>query len=510
MGKANLNSESVVIKLSDPGMTALHKVGLAGLWMTLKAFDKDPKLLKSRPPGAGWRLDDRYVTLTLGDKPQQFLGWLVAESFKLDDGGLFWFPALGRPRDHIQQAVVLQGSILGTFLQHGNKKIRVADPATKHTGSANVTIDDKPWVTTYRKVKSYAHQRAGFSPGKPVSVAGWLAPGGTVRHTGLQESTALEEPLGRALALAFALPGAVYFEVKTRGKEVRAHYAVVLPEVTSLSRYALARERFVSYGVQQLYAAGTADAGMRVLAELHAADLLDDVRAAFCRVVSFGVVPWSTQQKTRVNLMDVRARSRESLKVFMACRAALPPKLVRPEDKDPFWDVPLVPDLVAANLSAGREWFSGFADLLADKARREHVVRHERGGLTKMTENKLLMPEGPDKTFVLACQEALRRHMGKKHGRPGGADWGTEYEKVRVGIARCKNAATLRESITDFWSRGGTLHRGEDTILKAGDGWWQQVLPLFDEKNWRRAKDLALLALASYPAGKKTGEQEGE
>lgn len=116
-----------------------------------------------------------------------------------------------------------------------------------------------------------------------------------------------------------------------------------------------------------------------------------------------------------------------------------------------------------------------------------------------MVEDKEALPEGPERTFVLACQEALRRHMGRKFARPGGADWGNEFEKVRVSIARCKNLASFRETITDFWARGGSLHKGEDSLLKAGPSWWQEVLPLLGERNWRKAKDLALLALASYP-----------
>ena len=120
-----------------------------------------------------------------------------------------------------------------------------------------------------------------------------------------------------------------------------------------------------------------------------------------------------------------------------------------------------------------------------------------------MVSDKQTTPDGTDRTFILACQEALRRYMGQKFARPGKADWGSEFEKVRVGIARCKNAQTLRETITDFWARGGPLHQGDKSLLKSEGLWWQQVLPLFNEQNWRRAKDLALLALASYPGGKE-------
>ncbi len=491
--------DQVTIALSDPGMTVMHKAGLAGLWMTLRAFEQDKKLMREIPTGAGWKLDRTSVTFVYGSEPKRLFDWLIQESFKLDKGGLFWFPALGKPTDNVQQAVVRQAAMLGTFLQHG--LTRKADPSSDKKGSANTVIDELPHVLQYRRASSYAHQKQDIFPGKPVPLAGWCLPGGSERHSAYGE-TKLAETAVRALALRFAPVGAICFEVKTRGQGVRPAYSLVLPEVTNLEQYARSRALFMQYGVKQLHAAGSADAGMRVLAELHAAGLLPDLRSAQCRVISFGTVPWSTRQKTRVHLFTVRAGAEAALNLYRKCTGWLAPSLVRRAGEDPFWDVPLVPDLVARNISTRKAWYWGFADLVADEVRRRHVFSYEKGGLTSMVRDTEVMPGGPERLFVLACQEALRRRMGQKHGRPGGADWGTEYEKVRVSIARCKNAATLRETITDLWSRGGTLHKGEKSLLVAGDNWWQQVLPLFEEKNWREAKDLALLALASYPGSR--------
>ena len=498
--KIALPSE-ITIKLSDPGMTIFHKVGLAGLWMTLQKFEEDKSLMRTVPTGAGWKLDDRSVTLVYGANPKTFFDWLISNSFRLDKDGLFWFPALGRPEEHAEHAVVLQEALLGTFLQHG--LTRKADPSKEPTGSKSFTIDDEPHPVHYRKVFRYNHQKTDLEPGRPVKLAGWCLPGAAERHAALGE-TALDSSAEHALLLRYTAVGAIYFQIKTRGEGVRPMYSLVLPEITNLPQYARIRTYFLTYGIKQSLAAGSADAGMRVLVELEAAELLPDVRTGFCRVISFGTLPWSSQQKSRVHLLEVRPGSANALKTYDICRRALPPRLIRPKGKEePFWDVSLMPDLVAQNISTGRPWYQGFADLIADKDRRKHVFSYEKGGLTNMMKDPTVLSEEPERLFVLACQEALRRHMGRKHSRPGGADWETEFEKVRVNIARCKNAATLRATITDFWSRGGTLHKGGKTLLVAGDDWWQQVLPLFDERNWRKAKDLALLALASYPSSKE-------
>ena len=278
----------------------------------------------------------------------------------------------------------------------------------------------------------------------------------------------------------------------------------------------------MQYGVKQLHAAGSADAGMRVLAELHAAGLLPDLRSAQCRVITFGTVPWSTQQKTRVHLFTVRASAEDALTLYRKCTNWLPSSLIRREGKEPFWDVPLVPDLVAQNISTGKAWYLwylGFAKLIADKDRGDHVLGFmrdrrgrligirtgEKGGLATMIADKATFREGPERTFVLACHEAWRRRMGQigdKARREGSSfhdQVQREFVRMRTSFARCKNATTLREAVTDFWARAG----GPIAPLQQG---WSDVLILMDEKNWRTAKDLALLALASYKPASKDEE----
>ncbi len=66
-----------------------------------------------------------------------------------------------------------------------------------------------------------------------------------------------------------------------------------------------------------------------------------------------------------------------------------------------------------------------------------------------------------------------------------------ESERLRTSLMRSKNADTLRETVVDFWARSGTNEHLQ------GDG-LAKLLPFFDEKSWRRTRDLTLLALISY------------
>lgn len=122
-----------------------------------------------------------------------------------------------------------------------------------------------------------------------------------------------------------------------------------------------------------------------------------------------------------------------------------------------------------------------------------------------MVEDKETFPLSPERSFVLTCHEAWRRRLGQigERARREGASFqdlaNREFERQRVAFSRCKNSASLRAAVTDFWARGG----GSLPPLQAS---WSDVIELLDEKNWQKAKDLALLALASYKPATKEEE----
>ena len=112
-------------------------------------------------------------------------------------------------------------------------------------------------------------------------------------------------------------------------------------------------------------------------------------------------------------------------------------------------------------------------------------------------------PNDSDRKFVEAVHDAIRNRYGalasraKQGGEPIRFD--REYERMRTGLMRAKNAQTLRAELSDFFARGGT----NKTLRES----WKDLLPLFSGSDWQRAKDLALYALASY-AGKGIEEVE--
>jgi CRISPR-associated protein Cas8a1/Csx13 len=485
-------------------MSALHRAGLAGLWMTLKAFEMNgtDKLLAKE--GGSWTTSDDEVILKVNGEPGKFFDALIRESFKVDRDGRVWFPALGEPRDHPEASALLNDCLLGTFLQH--PRVRKADPAAKPTGITTVTIDDIERPLNFRKIWEYQHQKVRIKKmDDPQPFVSWLYPGSAVRHEAF-DVTGMQGSLEQFLPLLYSIIGVLYFIVKKRG--IGTQYAIVIPDVANLSEYALYRRKYAPKDERELTVSGAGEAALRLLATLKAEKLMNAVGSTACRVMIFGKVKWNKQQKARVQVFDVR-RELTNLDTYEMCRQLFRPRQVELKAGGYFWDFPQVPELVAKNLLLARPWWRDFSIFISNKDVGDHIYgtgkealyKGEREELAKMVADTVKKPmngdvlEVTEAAFVEACQEAWRRRLGalSQTAQDSGADFGNlvrkELIRTRLSFSKCKNEATFRETITDFWARAGSVPSLQSN--------WRGVLALLNA-DWRLAKDLALLALASY------------
>ena len=508
------------VALSGPGMTTVHKVGLAGLWMTLKAFDKDYQhdgkvgALREED-GFDWTLRPDGVTIrwSCDDGKSAFRRFFDA-AFRLHHG-FFWFPALGNPMDSLGHALVLQEALCGTVFQH-------APTARDITGEGTISLPENEAPFSYYRLGWHcflghdhmARKKAvEFFPDRNNPIKSTMFPGGDQRHQKHRE-TQLEEPPANALALRFVPIGGLFMKIQQERKKnaVRPVYAMVLPEIRDLVQYAKLRQHFAGGKAEKFIVAGIADAAYRVVAEARLQQLGGVVP---CRVFSFGGVPWNTQQKSRVDVFTVpKNTNSDILGVYRACEQFFRPRTRETQDGRSYWTSPQTPELVARNLAHGREWWQGFAGFLAaDDVRRNRVLgivrqgnalslysgerSNEQGGLTAMTEERIAQ-NSAERVFISACHEAWRNKIRKERERTQGGrgvrfDYPRMFEKQRVAFARCKNLREIRAEVRELLSRGAAVGK----LLAFQDN-WERILPLLSEKRWREAKDLALLALASY------------
>lgn len=495
------------ISLLGPGMTALHRVGVAGLYMTLQALEQDTAALEAiRRVGGGWELGADSVRLVWSNDGSVFFQELIKWSFPAPRYGLLTLPAFGDPFDRPQHSLSVHNALLGTFLQHG--LTRKADNGARPGGALVIGIDETPTELVYQRVFSYAHQSAVVKPGVEGKVLGWLYPGGAERHVGLSKISTLTEPPERLLPLLYAPVGGVFFRIGSRRTRARPLHCLVLPEVADLRRYARWRKGFASTPLERFQAPGAATAALRVLVAEQAEGVLSGARSLACRVVAFGTVPWAPQQKTRIDVFPVQAGSRAEIVPFRAADELFRAQLVRSPQGEPWWRVPQTPELVARNVALGKPWWLGFSDFLntLESDARRWLFRRENGGLHSMVLSEEVFPDGPERAFVLACHEAWRKRLGAlgERARDQHLDFfdlsRKEFERLRIAFSRCKSAPLFRQTITDFWAQSGSLGPLHEQ--------WPAVLPFLDDRRWRAGRDLALLALASYQGAGADDEQD--
>ena len=104
--------------------------------------------------------------------------------------------------------------------------------------------------------------------------------------------------------------------------------------------------------------------------------------------------------------------------------------------------------------------------------------------------------ESAEKLLVESVHTALRQRLGAiaqdMAGNPVGMKnrFQRERDHWRLAFAGAKTQEQTRAALADLWSRAGSNRQ-----LQQG---WQEILPLLHERNWMAARDLALVALASY------------
>jgi CRISPR-associated protein Cas8a1/Csx13 len=480
--------------LGNPGFTLLHRAGLAGLWMTLKQLEKE----KVTPPsGLNWQLTHRQVTLNWEGNDLQVLEWLLKESFQIHDGLIALRGLDSKTMRKDSQAIVHQG-ILGTFLQHNSTH--------KSTGTKTEFLslgEEKPEIpVTYKALQSYAYQdfannlcdKNGKLLAKSINVAGWLNPGAVVRHIAFNSDTSFEESPENALVLLFAAVACYYYILRSKLRDKRAQYALVIPEITDLKKYANYRQnqhlRNAIY--KDFHASGLGDAGLRFLTLKQTVNITKTFGVPRCQVLTLGTVAWATQQKTRTDLYVIEANN-EVCQNYQVCDDWLQDKAIEGKNGG-FVASSFARELIAENLARNpnQPWYSGISEKVNSNELFQKLA-YEKGGLYQVIQK--INSDERDKLFIQACHEAIKFTYGKlfeqAKKRREVPNFDRETVRIRTGIGRCKNAHTFREFITDFWSRAGRIPTLQDH--------WQDLMELvMDDKQWKKARDLALLALASY------------
>jgi CRISPR-associated protein Cas8a1/Csx13 len=520
--------------LFAPGMTLLHRAGLGGLACSLRAIDRayqDGRLTADEVPGGPWpeqqppwKITAQEITLDFGKAEQasDFLKRLFRIAFAVKDG-MIYLPGQYDQDPPLVVRAELQNGLTLTFLQHGRVRKLDKDPTLVEydpdgTGVATVRLE-------YKKCSGYRHQegwsdlvdRKGRLAGAVVEVGGPLNPGAMVRHNAFAADTKIEDPPERLLPLYFALVGCLALPVN-RGVGV-----LIVPGVTDLLTFARMRPLMTPTSAKECRITSAGDAALQAQVRLwnKVAIAANDLPA--CYAMTLRPTPWATQQKSRVATLHVPPGEERRLEQFAKALAELAPRVVTRkrkqtqgrgkqktvvEHQESFWVDSNVRPLVADNLALGRPWYAGFTRLMIAIDNSGTPIRDklpfERKGLHAMTENKIFWEQEGETIVVKAVHRAISNSLGRikqDTDGPGNAPpsqatknrWDRFKERLRLALVGAKTADQCRNALCTLFGNAGP-----NSELQRG---WPIILPMLSDKNWQKARDLALLALASY-AGK--------
>lgn len=538
---------TLTMHLFGAGMTAMHRAGLGGLACSLRYIEDNAGSLNDDTLPGGpwvnntppWDIQSDRITLDFGEPERagDYLERLFRLSFQILRGqGLIYLPGQFMQLPSVGVLTETQQALTLTFLQHGltrklakeSKKIQI-----DAEGDGSKLIE-----TEFKECHSYKHQEGwktlvnknGTLSDKFIEVSGPINPGAVVRHVAFTATTKVEDPVARMLPLLFAIVGTLALPIN-RGVGV-----LIIPNVDDLLTFQSLRPYMSPHTVRDCKIAGASDAAFQCQLRLMASKQMQSVKIPSCSVILFRSTPWASQQKSRVDAIDISTADAKSLRIFDEAIKCMPPRVkqssgaqkqasTKGKGKDLkkkksesdttaqiefFWTDSLVRPLIANNLAHGRPWYSNFHDLMtkvdpiSGKPKRLKLS-FEKEGLKRMIENVDWDDTG-EKAIVLAVHQAIKQRLGQiasenkgKQGVMKNRMQG-EFDKWRLAFSGAKTPDQFRSSLCDLFGRAGI-----NPVLKEH---WASILPwLSSPTKWQLARDLSLLALASYTG---TGVKEIE
>jgi CRISPR-associated protein Cas8a1/Csx13 len=542
------------MSLFAPGMSELHRAGLGGLACTLKAMERQHAaglLSEKKLPGPmlgkefPWEITDDSVTLKFGEpeKAESYLKKLFEFAFGIRKDGLIVLPGQYHSEPSAAVLADLQAGYTLTFLQHGRVRALAKEVTTVQYDSDG---DGRPGIVVeYKKCSGFKHQngyaefvdKKGCLVDGAMRVDGPISPGTVVRHVAFTSSTGAEDPPERMLPLYFALVGCLALPVN------RGVAALIVPDVENLNEFIDDRPFMTPTSPKECQIANAADAAFRAQVrirrnprrnaevKLKARQTLLGNAIPGCYAMTFTPTPWASQQKSRVATIHVPAGDDALLDRYERVATYLPVRIalrtvketsgkgkakVTKESQESFRTDSIVRPLIAENLASGHKWYQDFVTLMtkinpANGKPFHNQLIFERKGLHAMTQDQTMWDSRGEKLVVQAVHEAISRRLGQIRKETDGESakgistatknrWKRFREKLRLDLAGSKTQPHVRFALTDLFTRGGNI-----TSLKDG---WPEVLHVI-RSDWQLARDLGLLALASY-AGKYNAEDESD
>ncbi|HEY9611243.1 type I-MYXAN CRISPR-associated Cas8a1/Cmx1 [Allocoleopsis sp.] len=496
----------IYLTLSASDTTIMHRAGMAGLWMTLQQLELQFPTPATRPGNLSWGLTNCSISLNWQGEDFTVLDWLLRQSFQINEKGLISLTGLDYSSMDVINQIHLHQAIGSTFLRH-NQFYKSGEQA-----SESLSVDGIKGRLRYKKIEWYTHQTFANqlcdTTGKLlkdyIHIVSWIYPGATVRHARLDKYNKLEKKVEYALALLFLPLVCQYFIWHSNCSRIdtkqAAKYILVIPEVTNLTIAAQRcwELRKLDYKDFHVTSWGEAALNYYLYDEIQYSNEYHEV----CQTLLYEKLNKESKQRSLTDIQDIDFEAKTILN-YKLIYNLFQKNRVFGDGLNFIVKVNPIKGLIADNLAKGLPWWSGFwvsfsQDIFGDLSKQ---LFYNREGLRSMIETDDEMENY--KSFIKACHEALRKTYGKIYGRTKEGEvprFEREYERIRGELGRCYDQQSFNDFLSDFLSRAGLNSALYDQ--------WESILPLLmGQISWEKARNLVLIALASYKPSQKPSEE---
>lgn len=539
-------------RLSDPGMDVLERAGLAGLLMALEAADEQGHDVSP----LSWELSSDAVTVRWSGDARPVFEKVISWAWQVTKEGVIYLPGIHdeSERSNFHLRVPSHEGIMRTFLQHTNvqpkgereyravkidegREISVSyqppiirDSKTKDGATRLKAADRTKLLKPAKDIADLFDRKGAFRAGT-VELSNWLYPGIAGRFSG---EGAWKGPPERAFILMFVPTVCLYQRLQGQG----GNWVFVVPDVRELEDFPSARRR-MTLNADFVDVASIGDAGLQFFAEYTSHKPRRSL--AGCRVVAMGKVRYYASQSIRKAVLDVTADVRQIDRyrllhqqfpnVYIPLRtegedAGAKPgrkpvqKAKKTAGREPpkaagFFKLPVIRGRIADNLVNDRPWYEDLfvpqawdlEDLERQRARNPgmsihrilfEAVRRKGRALMKLIDAEAMWDTEAEKVFVQSfweTMESLYAQEAEATERGGSRTKADRFadlnEDIRRKLTQAKTRTLLRSVLTGLFARAGR----QKTLRTYPAAVWRMI---DSPDQWRKGRDLALLALASY------------
>jgi CRISPR-associated protein Cas8a1/Csx13 len=466
------------LSIFDSNTLLPHRAGIAGLALALSAISPMDAPLQ-------WEVTDDAVTLSWKGSDLEAVQWLLQQTYRSDQGYL-QVPALKLDE---QSRYIFSEGVMSTFLQHSKQRNREKQtvPLTfsVEDDQPEIRIDYRPVIDCYytRDMKDAFNSKGIFK--KEIPLKGHHLPGLVECFV---NGAYVESPTG-FLALLFLPLACGYYQLPG------FRSSVVIPEVRSLKEWVTLRRKMPGRTYRSFRSSSAGESALHFLLQEKLVEDSQMFRIDYCEVYQLGSQPWDGNQSYLKQAVYRVQVSDQVLGLYEVASRLLPPRVKLKQDGSGTW---LAESKVLAwisnNLIVNKAWYSGFFEF----RKATTIYPEDRRGLVVMTEHlnedERVLFDAVQGAFSLYLRNQIQQ--AQKQGRL--LDYGQVTDKVIYRLQRPSTQQEFATALVDFLSqfRSKAARSSGAQIF-----WW-----LHQEANWRKARDLTLLAIATYKGKSKEEE----